>query len=387
MTARARPRSGPRETAASLAGALRRRIEETGPIALVDYMEACLHDPGHGYYRVAEPLGSEGDFVTAPEVSQIFGELIGLWAAETWRAMGAPETFRLVELGPGRGTLMADALRASRLVPEFAAALTLHLVETSVPLRKAQEERLEGPGVRPCWHERLEDVPEGPAIVIANEFFDALAVRQFERRGTGWRERCVGIGEDGAFSFCLAPRPVRDKEILSALPRGGVRDGDIFETRPACRPLAGELARRAARFPLACLVIDYGHLESACGDTLQAVRAHSNADPLEAPGAADLTAHVDFEALARGAAAAGLRVWGPLRQAAFLLSLGLAERCEALVKAASPDQARLVESGARRLVDPAQMGALFKVIALTSQQSPAPPAFEAEWRMPALSAA
>lgn len=373
MSATARPlQNGP---TTALGEALMRRIGAAGPIGVGDFMDACLNDAQHGYYRVREPLGRDGDFITSPEVSQIFGELIGLWAIETWRAMGGPDEISLIELGPGRGTLMADALRASSLAPDFQKACSLHLVETSAPLRARQESALGSMARKISWYDTLEQIAPGPSIVIANEFFDALPIQQFVATSDGWRERCVVLGGSNAFSFGLGQTP-------QPLPAGAPADaleGDIFELRPAAGDVIAQLARRGAVQPMAALVIDYGHLASACGDTLQAVRHHRAADPLSAPGETDLTAHVDFAALAGLASASGLRVWGPLDQRAFLLSLGLAQRCEHLAASACGQAAADVRAGAKRLVDPDQMGTLFKVIAITSPQALAPPALEQAW--------
>ena len=381
MSASARARDGaPSPTPPdSLGEALARRIGAAGAIGVGDFMDACLNDAEHGYYRVREPLGREGDFITAPEVSQIFGELIGLWAVETWRAMGAPDAFSLIELGPGRGTLMADALRASRIVPGFHRACSLHLVETSAPLRAAQESSLGDLGLDVSWHDGLEDVPPGPAIVIANEFVDALPIRQVVRVADGWRERCVVLTEAGAFAFGVHPSPAQTPAGAPA----DAAEGDIFEVRPGAQHAIDALAQLGAVHPMAALIIDYGHLASACGDTLQAVRRHRRADPLEGPGETDLTAHVDFAALARSAAQAGLTVWGPLDQGAFLLSLGLAQRCERLA-AAGGEASERVLGGAKRLVEAGQMGTLFKIIALATPSLPAPPAFERAWRFDGL---
>lgn len=336
-------------------------------------MEACLGDSDHGYYRTRDPLGARGDFITAPEISQIFGELIGLWCAEVWRAMGAPGLLHLVEWGPGRGTLMADAMRAAAIVPEFARAVRLHLVETSPVLRKAQQERLAG--FAPQWHEAPGDVPSGAAIVIANEFLDALPIRQFVHRAGNWRERCVDAGRQGGFVFCETDKPCADLHLIPFETAKAANEGAIAEVRPAVEALVEGLASRAAAHPLAALVIDYGHVRSGPGDTFQAVAGHGYADPLDSPGEHDLTAHVDFHQLAGLAAAAGLEVHGPLSQREFLLELGLAQRCKQLMKDADQAKARAIESSADRLVDQGQMGALFKVLALTGNTVPAPPPF------------
>lgn len=352
-----------------LAKDLAARIEAGGPISVHDYMEACLYDPRHGYYRKASPLGRGGDFITAPEISQVFGELIGLWAAEVWRGMGEPKPVRLIELGPGRGFLMADALRALRVLPRFLEAASVHLVETSEPLREAQKAALASARLPVTWHADIEDAPGGAAIVIANEFLDCLPVRQlvFDATAGRWRERMVCF-EEGAFRFA-AGGEVSPGDLRLLEP---VEDGAIIELRPG----AGGLIRRlAARAPLAALIIDYGYSRPSLGDTLQAVRKHRFAGAFEAPGESDLTAHVDFAGLGRAAEEAGLKAFGPMPMGEWLLRLGLEARAAQLLARASGEEAADLTSRIRRLVDPAQMGALFKVLALTDGASAPPPPF------------
>ncbi|KAA2242364.1 class I SAM-dependent methyltransferase [Salinarimonas soli] len=332
------------------------------------YMALCLAHPVHGYYVTRDPLGAAGDFTTAPEISQMFGELVGLWAAGVWSDMGAPATVRLVELGPGRGTLMRDALRAARVLPAFLAAVRVHLVETSPALRARQGEALAG--VEVAWHERLEEVPEGPAIVVANEFFDALPVRQFVRAGGAWRERLVGLTDDGALAFGLAPEPER------TIDRSGP-EGAVLEWPAIGLDIARALAARLAAQGGAALAIDYGHLESGFGDTLQALRRHAPADPLADPGEADLTTHVDFAALARAARAGGTAVHGPVTQGAFLRALGIEARAAILKRRATPAQAEAIDAALARLVGtgPEAMGGLFKAIGFAHPALPPLPGF------------
>ncbi|MGD9867069.1 MAG: class I SAM-dependent methyltransferase [Hyphomicrobiales bacterium] len=357
-----------------LAARLAARIAAEGPLPIAAYMEACLCDPEHGYYMRRDPLGAAGDFTTSPEISQIFGELIGLWCAETWRSMGSPDTVQLVELGPGRGTLMADALRAAKQVPAFSAAIRPVLVETSPALTRLQRGTLGEDAARAQWHGALAEVPPGPTIAVANEFLDALPVRQLQYEAGTWKERCVGFSE-GRFTPCL--RAVAASDVPAFAREHPPADGDIVELRPAAGEVARELGRRARTHPLAGLLIDYGHDHSAIGDTFQAVCGHKPADPFATPGEADLTAHVDFGAFAAAAREAGLAVHGPMAQGRFLLSLGLAQRARRLIAAArDADTAKLLESGARRLADPAQMGELFRVISIAGPDLPVPPAFE-----------
>lgn len=354
-----------------LEGELRRLIAIEGPIPLSRYMALCLGHPRHGYYVTRDPLGAAGDFVTAPEISQMFGELVGLWAAAVWQRMCAPARLALVELGPGRGTLMADLLRAAAAVPGFRAALAVHLVETSPALRARQQQALHGAAA--TWHADIDDLPDGPAIVIANEFFDALPVDQAVKAADGWHARMVGIGADDRLVIMAAPDPLRGFATL--LPPG-LREappGAVYEWRADHLPAA--LAARLVRAGGAALVIDYGHAESAAGDTLQAVRGHGFADPLADPGEADLTAHVDFAALARTAARAGARVNGPLPQGEFLMRLGLAERAERLRAQATARQAADIDAAVTRLTAPGEMGTLFKALAFADPRLGALPGF------------
>ncbi|MDQ1078319.1 class I SAM-dependent methyltransferase [Pseudoroseomonas cervicalis] len=316
------------------------------------------------YYAGRDPFGARGDFITAPEISQAFGECLGLWAAIAWQVMGKPAPVLLVELGPGRGTLMADALRAiAQVVPDFRAALRLHLVEQSPALRARQAELLAG--AEPVWHDRVEDLPPGPALVLANEFLDALPIRQFERRGGAWLERHV---EAGAF----VPVPVSDD--APPLP-GGAPEGAIQEVCEPARVLAAHLGARLAAQGGAALFVDYGPARSGFGDSLQALSAHGAADPLGAPGAADITAHVDFQAVAEAGIAAGATAQGPVPQGIFLQSLGLVTRAAMLARA-RPSGAGMQLSAAQRLIAPEGMGRLFKALALCHPALPTLPGFE-----------
>ncbi|MGX1096087.1 class I SAM-dependent methyltransferase [Amorphus sp. MBR-141] len=345
-----------------LAARLAAEIAETGPITVADYMARCLGDPHDGYYTTRIPFGAAGDFVTAPEVSQIFGELIGAWLLAVWDAAGAPEPVRLVELGPGRGTLMADILRVAALRPAFLSAIRVDLVETSPALRAAQAERLAGAPCPLAWHDRVDSIPDGPMLVVANEFFDALPVRQFVRTREGWRERMVGLDADGSLAFGIGPGalPAAAAAGLPAVP-----DGTIVEVQPASDAIMTTLAGRIARDGGALLAIDYGYAGPGTGDTLQAMRAHAFADVLAAPGAADLTAHVNFSALAAAAGRAGAAVHGPITQGAFLLGLGLVERAHRLAEGKDAAAFRSIEADVARLAGVDQMGALFKVLAVT----------------------
>jgi NADH dehydrogenase [ubiquinone] 1 alpha subcomplex assembly factor 7 len=358
----------------ALASRLRERIAREGSISVHDYMEACVGDRLSGYYATRQPFGQAGDFITAPEISQTFGELIGVWCVAVSQAMVAPAGVIVAELGPGRGTLIADALRAWRSAPQFLARVSVALVETSPALEAAQRETLRA-SPAPCeWYAALEDVPPGPLILIANEFIDALPLRQFVRQNGAWRERTVTLAGGGALSFGAGAPAERDA-LPSWLGGFDAEDGAIVETRPAAAELIATLAARADDAPVAALIADYGPDRSGIGDTLQAVRRHRFADPLAAQGETDLTAHVDFAALALTARAAGLAVYGPMPQGQFLLELGLEARVDRLSRAATPEQREAIVSGAGRLADPRQMGALFKMLALQSSGLAPPPPF------------
>ncbi|HUR42568.1 MAG TPA: SAM-dependent methyltransferase, partial [Aestuariivirga sp.] len=295
-------------------------------------------------------------FITAPEISQVFGELIGIWCVAAWQAMGAPPSFNLVELGPGRGRLMSDILRAGKVAPGFHTAIKIHLVEISPRLRNIQHKTI---GNNILWHDTLASVPDGPMVLVANEFFDAIPIRQFERRRGRWRERCVGLEGERLIIGLM--------EVEAVLGQGTPgRDGDIIEFAPWRADIGGEIGTRLARQAGAALIIDYGNLISAPGDTLQAVRKHKHVPITEAPGECDLTSHVDFEALTKALRRSGAVVWQGLTQRAFLTAMGLEARFAALSARADPRMADMLQRAMARLVDEAQMGNLFKVIAATS---------------------
>ncbi|MEM1431954.1 MAG: SAM-dependent methyltransferase [Pseudomonadota bacterium] len=354
----------------ALGDLLRRRIAATGPITLSEFMAECLLHPQHGYYTTRDPLGAAGDFTTAPEISQMFGELIGLALAQAWLDQGAPDPVCLAELGPGRGTLMADLLRATRAVRGVEAAAQVHLVERS-PVLRAEQARRVGPDA--IWHDDASSMPADlPLFLVANEFFDALPVRQFVRDAGGWRETMVALDETGGLSRALgppAPLAALDHRLADTDP------GDIVELCPALPGILSDVARRVAAHGGCALFIDYGGWRSL-GDTVQAVHGHQYADLLETPGDADLTAHVDFEAVAAAARAAGAEAWGPLGQGEWLAALGIAARAEALARGLD-DSSRLESHrmAFRRLTAPEEMGTVFKVMALTSPDAPAPAGF------------
>ena len=345
-----------------------RLIRAQGPISVSQYMQIALGDPVGGYYMRADPIGR--DFITAPEVSQIFGELIGLFFVQAWEDRGRPEKFHLVELGPGRGTLMADMLRVAKIRPAFLEAAHVSLVETSPALRAVQAKTLAG--MRVEWRSHFGDVPkDAPLFLIANEFFDALPARQFVRAERGWHERMV-TAKDDALMFALAPDTVPGEMIPSLLRDAPL--GAVFEFSPACQAIAKEIAYRILEPDGIALILDYGHAQSGLGDTFQAVKAHAYADPLAEPGEADLTFHVDFSALVQVATAAGGRVFGPAPQGSFLTILGIETRADQL-RLASPNKVEEVDAAIDRLVNPAQMGATFKVVAFTSASASTLPGF------------
>lgn len=358
--------------ATPLAEKLAARIRQHGPLPIDAYVAACLQDPEHGYYRKQAAIGGSGDFITAPEISQIFGELLGLWCALVWQSMGAPTRLRLIELGPGRGTLMADALRASRVLPAFHAALSVELVESNRVLADAQRQALDGCGVPVEWHETVT-AREMPTIVLANEFLDALPLQQWIWRGGKWHQRAVGLDATGGLAFVELPAADdRAPDIPASLI--DAHDGSIFETR--ADPFATlAAALLASGQPFAGLFIDYGHGEPAFGDTLQAINAHAYADPLRAPGEDDLSALVDFAAFGDAARHAGFEVDGPVTQAEFLGRLGIIERASRLMSA-NPDKAASIEAGIARLLAPIGMGTRFLALGIRSVDVCALPALE-----------
>jgi NADH dehydrogenase [ubiquinone] 1 alpha subcomplex assembly factor 7 len=343
---------------------IRKLIKSSGPMPVWRYMELCLTHPEHGYYVSRDPLGREGDFTTAPEVSQMFGELLGLWTASVWKAIGSPPALRLVELGPGRGTMMADALRALRVLPPLYQSLSVHLVEINPVLREKQRATLEG--VRNiAWHDSIDEVPEGPAVILANEYFDVLPIHQVVKREGGWHERVVDLDANGRLVFDAGAAPIPRFEVLLPPLVRAAPIGAVFEWRPD-----GEIMKIAMRVrdqDGAALIIDYGHLRSDAGDTFQAIARHSFADPLKNSGQADVTAHVDFQALARAAEDVGARVHGPVTQGEFLKRLGIETRAVALMGKTTPEVSADISSALKRLTDSGRdgMGSMFKVLAIT----------------------
>lgn len=355
-----------------LARKLAARIASEGSIPVSEWIQACLNDPAHGYYRRVQPIGRAGDFTTAPEISQVFGELLGAWAVTMWEQIGRPRSFRFVELGPGRGTLMADMLRAmARPAQEFSQAIDLHMVEINAELRRLQQKAIDRNGM---WHESFDAVPSGPAIIIANEFLDALPVRQLVRTSDGWRERHVTYADDH-FQYTLGGL-VEDPPLEPAHIKADY--GDVVEICDGARTLIGTISRRLRRQGGVALFIDYGPMASGVGETLQAVSQHQRASPLERPGEIDLTTHVDFAALARVGRLAGAKCWGPVPQGTLLTRLGLHARAAMLSLNASPEQRRTIERACARLIDDSEMGTLFKAFALTAPDiAGTPPGFDA----------
>lgn len=362
------------ERAGVLRDRLLSRISAAGPMSVADYMRAALYDPDHGYYIAQAPIGAPqktgGDFVTAPEISQMFGELLGLWSVQAWADCGAPQDIIFGELGPGRGVLMQDALWACRVAPQFRAAARVHMVEVNPILKTAQMERLKDvPRVE--WKASLQELPAGPSVILANEFLDCMPIRQFVRAPDGWRERLVGAAE-GQLAFGLGaavklPQLAVSKDGAAALAKAP--EGAVYEFAPELTGFVDALAARLHAAPGRALFVDYGGDGLEFGDTLQALRRHKKCDPLAEPGAADLTAHVDFRALADLATAAGLDVAGPMTQSAFLRALGVEARAQTL-QSANPHRKDEIDKALHRLTAPNQMGELFKVICLSSPGLP-----------------
>lgn len=340
-----------------------RLVETGGPIPLATYMQLALHDPVQGYYATRPGIGR--DFITAPETSQIFGELIGLWIVHEWRAMGSPLPFHLAEIGPGRGFLMADALRIAGFAggDAFRAAMRLHLIEPSPALRLIQQDRLAS--YNPSFISQFSDLPEGPLLVVANEYLDCLPARQFRRDGDQWRECVIGLNSDRKLTFGLAADEPR-------APEGAAFTGNVVEVQTSLDLVIADLLTRQA--PVRALYIDYGPVDRAPGDTLRAYRLGEQVPPLSNPGENDLTVDVDFGRFARLATKAGLGVAGPTPQGMFLLGMGAQARLNQLIEA-NPNQAETIFNAAQKLIDPAEMGERFKVICLSSKGLPLPAGF------------
>ena len=344
---------------------IKKLIRSSGPMPVWRYMELCLMHPEHGYYVSRDPLGREGDFTTSPEISQMFGELLGLWSASVWKSMGSPPTLRLVELGPGRGTMMADALRALRVVPPLYQTLSVHLVEINPVLREKQHATLSG-ARSVSWHNDIDEVPEGPTIILANEYFDVLPIHQAVRGKTGWHERVIELDANDALAFGEGAEPIPRFDVLLPPSVRAAPVGAVFEWRPDTEMM--RIASRLRDQDGAELIIDYGHLQSDSGDTLQAIARHSFADPLEAPGQVDVTAHVDFQALSHAAEDVGARVHGPVTQGEFLRRLGIETRAATLMAKATPDVSEDIEGALQRLTGGGRsgMGAMFKVLGVSA---------------------
>lgn len=340
---------------------LKRLIATTGPISVATYMAACLGDQNAGYYTNREPFGRDGDFITAPEVSQMFGEMIGIWCVGMWEALGHPEKIVLCEIGPGRGTLMADMLRTiDKLAPQFAQ---IAMIETSPRLVAMQKQKLASHGERIAWHENFSTIPQGPLILVANELFDAIPIRQFVKAGGRFVERLIALDEKDALHFVSGTSGI-DPALL---PDGheNAPEGTIFEAAPARTALMQEIAIRITASRGAALAIDYGHLQSGFGDTLQAMRKHAYDDIFAHPGEADLTSHVDFEMLAGTSQACGCTT-GTMSQGEFLVAMGLLDRAGRLGAGRDHAFQEKIRADVERLASPDQMGTLFKVLAITS---------------------
>ncbi|MEH2475398.1 NADH dehydrogenase [ubiquinone] 1 alpha subcomplex assembly factor 7 [Nitrobacteraceae bacterium AZCC 2161] len=348
---------------------IKKLIKSAGPMPVWRYMQLCLTHPQYGYYVSRDPLGREGDFTTAPEVSQMFGELLGLWSASVWRAIGSPPFLNLIELGPGRGTMMADALRALRVLPPLYQALSIHLVEINPVLREKQKATLSG-ARNIAWHDSIDTVPAGPSVILANEYFDVLPIHQVVKREGGWHERTVEITDDGQLIFGASPDPLPRFEVLLPPLVRTAPVGAVFEWRPDTEIM--KIASRVRDEGGAALIVDYGHTRSDAGDTFQAIARHSFTDPLKNPGQADVTAHVDFQALGRAAEDVGARVHGPVPQGEFLKRLGIETRAVTLMAKASPEVSEDVAGALKRLIDGGRggMGSMFKVIGISDPGIP-----------------
>ncbi|WP_166416709.1 class I SAM-dependent methyltransferase [Cochlodiniinecator piscidefendens] len=344
------------------------RIQRSGPLSIADYMNECLLHPKYGYYATRDPFGAKGDFTTAPEISQMFGEVLGLCLAQAWIDQGSPDGFTLAEIGPGRGTLMADILRATKRVPGFHTAASIVLIDASPVLRDIQRDTLKDYDVH--WKDSVSDFADAPLFLVANEFFDALPIRQYIRAGLGWRERQVGI-KDNTLSFgTTAPLPIKELEARLS----DTKDGDLVEICTPAQSITTTIAQHITRFGGVGIIIDYGDWQSL-GDTLQALKSHAFDPPLAHPGDADLTAHVDFEALSKATTSTGCAITSMTPQGVLLERLGITTRAQQLAATREGDALENVIAAHRRLTHPEEMGTLFKAIALYPSGQTAPAGF------------
>lgn len=349
----------------SLERIIREHLYAQGVMSVAEYMTYALAHPEYGYYRTQEPFGTEGDFITAPEVSQVFGELIGIWCACQWEVMGRPDTVSLVELGPGRGTLLSDALRATKHVEGFHHACEVHLVETSQRLRDIQKHAMTTHP--PHWHNDVSALPEKPALVIANEFLDALPIHQYVKGDKGWNERCLRVGDSDTLSWIENPIPAMTTALSSHFPQA--KTGDVIEVSPASEAVMRQLCGHITHYGGAALLIDYGYTEPPFNSTLQAVKNHTYHPILEEIGQADITAHVNFKALHNIVSEYQTLTYDISTQGAFLKRMGIHERTEQLLSCASDNQKKNLISGTERLISGSQMGTLFKVMAVMPKHS------------------
>ena len=354
---------------------LKSRIESEGSLTVADYMAEALGNQNYGYYRKGDPLGKNGDFITSPEVSQMFGELIGLWSAICWQQIGSPSKINLVELGPGRGTLLVDAVRAVTGMPEYLDAIELHLVETSPVLVQHQIRNLSTLNKICRWHENFGEVPNGPFVLIGNEFLDALPVRQFVKTFGQWSERLIGLDKNGTCLRWTTSSYGTDWEFPVPPALDGCDEGMIWEVCADAQDIVASISSAIMERQGIALFIDYGYVKQTGGDTFQAVQNHDFTDPLETPGEADLTAHVDFEAIKRVAVEKGVRVSGPIPQGDFLRGLGIEQRAGRIMTTATKRQQLYIHTGLSRLIDEDEMGTLFKVIALSHPNDVQPEGF------------
>lgn len=345
---------------------LKQSIRTNGPMSIASFMAECLMNPKYGYYQKKPVFGTAGDFITAPEISQMFGEIIGLWLMDAWGKMGSPNPVRLVEFGPGRGTLMQDIIRSLILEPSLAEAATVHFIEESAQLKKLQKKAVP----IATWHKDISEVPDGPILLVANEFFDALPIHQFQRKDGVWYEKYVQLDKDDRLAFVLGP-PSSKLAMLDKNLRNQSSDG-IAEISPATTSIMGDIANRIQTQGGVALIIDYGYDTTQMGDTLQAVKDHKFCDILSNPGEVDLTAHVNFEHLLNIAHEATLKSYGPIGQGSFLMNLGLGIRASNLAKNKPQEETSSILSALKRLTSPEEMGTLFRVIAITSPNQTIP---------------
>jgi len=358
----------------SLEDKIKNILKEKGHMTTDEYMSVCLYDDEFGYYRVHDPIGRDGDFITSPEISQTFGEMIGAWLAATWSSVDSPKEKILVELGPGRGTLMKDILRATKNVDGFHDGLEVHLVEVNEKLRDRQRNVLEHEKVEIFWHDSVDDLPAKPIFLVANEFFDALPIVQFTKMKKGWRENIIRLDEEGNLEFGILEKKTKPCKLVPE-EFDDAKVGDFYEMSPYSIEVIEKISEHIKKHDGAALIIDYGYFKNELADTFQSVKAHKYHNPLKTPGEADLTAHVNFPNLQKVAIKKGVNAYANVTQGELLVSLGIGIRAKAIMEKLNGRDKDVFGDAIKKLISVDEMGSLFKCMAIMRQDRDVPYGF------------